>query len=73
MKGAAAGHAAHTEKIGFLGFAIDHDGGLEPIHLGLAAPGVGLWDKGFGVFQTQGEFPFADVLADSGFGDWGVG
>ncbi len=73
MEGTAADHAPHAEQIGFLKFAVDLDGRLEPVHLGLAAPRVGLWDEGFGVFQAQSEFPLADVLADGGFGGWGVG
>lgn len=72
MEGSAAGHAPHAEKIGFLRFAIDDDGSLEPIHLGLAAPRVGLWDEGFGVFQAQSELPFADVSASGRFGGRGV-
>ena len=72
MEGSAAGRAPHTEKIAFLRFAIDYDGSLELIRLGPAAPRVGLWDEGFGVFHAQSELPFADVLADGRFGGRGV-
>src|SRR5581483_5683513 len=69
MKRSAARHAAHTEYVHLLLFAIDLGPGFVPIHLPFLTPAITLRHEYLAVLQAQLDLSHAHILSHRRLGD----